>query len=59
VSIPNPGSDAAHRIGCKCPRMDNGYGRGWMGGVNDEQGEPIFVYNLDCPLHKSQEVARA
>lgn len=43
--LPKPGSDHAHALGCKCPRMDNGYGRGYMG-----QAE-IFVINETCPIH--------
>lgn len=45
TQLPKPGSDHAHALGCKCPRMDNGYGRGYMG-----QAE-IFVINETCPLH--------
>lgn len=48
----NPGSDEAIKEGCLCPRMDNSYGRGYMGGVRDkETGELIFVRRADCPLH--------
>lgn len=47
----NPGSDEAIAAGCRCPRMDNGHGRGYMGGVKDEQGRTVFVITLDCPLH--------
>lgn len=35
-----PGSILAIEAGCKCPIIDNGHGRGYMG----QQGE--------CPLHK-------
>ncbi|MCK9524519.1 MAG: hypothetical protein M0R49_01135 [Limnochordia bacterium] len=49
-SLP-PGSDAARKMGCKCPVMDNGYGSGYMGGVRDEHGEIVFVYNMECPIH--------
>ena len=42
---PKPGSDEAARIGCTCARMDNNYGRGYL-------GQPgIFVYSGDCPVH--------
>lgn len=48
---PKPGSDAAFYQGCTCPRMDNAYGRGYMGGVKDRNGETIFVYTDGCPVH--------
>jgi hypothetical protein len=49
---PNPGSDEAIKAGCRCPRMDNAYGRGYLGGVTDkETGETLFVRVGDCPLH--------
>lgn len=42
---PNPGSDAAIALGCKCPVLDNARGMGHM-------GQPgVFVRNQDCPLH--------
>ena len=47
----NPGSDEAIAAGCTCPVMDNGHGRGLLGGVTDEQGLVMFVITLDCPLH--------
>ena len=47
----NPGSDEAIASGCTCPVMDNGHGRGYLGGVTDEQGQTVFVIRLDCPLH--------
>ena len=28
----NPGSDEAIAAGCTCPVIDNGHGRGYMGG---------------------------
>ena len=46
---PPPGSDEAVEHGCTCPRMDNGYGRGWAGRYWITEG---------CPLHsptKEQE----
>jgi len=45
---PNPGSIEAIDQGCKCPRMDNHWGAG-IG--KDENGEPLFWINADCPLH--------
>lgn len=48
----NPGSPAAIEQGCTCPRMDNGHGRGYMGGaILDDEGSPLFVMDGDCPLH--------
>ena len=49
--LPNPGSDEAKELACRCPRMDNGYGRGYLGGVKDKEGNTIFVISEDCPLH--------
>jgi hypothetical protein len=53
VTEPNaPGSDEAISNGCLCPRMDNSYGRGYMGGVKDPQtGDTVYVRRQDCPLH--------
>lgn len=48
---PNPGSDAAVAIGCKCPVMDNGRGRGYMGVAG------LFVYSAACPVHAKKEQA--
>lgn len=46
-----PGSDAARAAGCKCPVLDNAHGKGYMGGVKDENGETCFVTSSDCALH--------
>lgn len=42
---PNPGSPEAYALGCKCPILDNGHGRGsgW--------GPGKFWINGDCPMH--------
>lgn len=53
--IPNPGSDEAKKQGCICPRMDNAYGKGWMGGVKDGKGETVFVIREGCPIHDPKE----
>ena len=51
---PNPGSDEAIRLGCKCPVLDNEHGRGipWP---RDDGRDPVkfpsFWTNADCPLH--------
>lgn len=44
---PNPGSKEAVEMGCRCPVMDNGYGRGYH--VNEDG--PLFWITLTCPLH--------
>lgn len=47
----NPGSKEALEQGCKCPVLDNEYGRGYMGGVKDDEGNTVFVVMDDCPIH--------
>jgi hypothetical protein len=47
----NPGSDEAIAAGCTCPVMDNGHGRGYLGGVTDERGQTVFVIVVGCPVH--------
>ena len=37
----NPGSDKAIELGCTCPVLDNGHGR----------GSGPFWKTVDCPLH--------
>lgn len=45
TDTPNPGSDEAVALGCECPRMDNSYGKGYM-------GQPgVFIYTAFCPVH--------
>lgn len=51
---PNPGSNEALAQGCKCARMDNGYGRGAYGGILIE-GRPQFWTSQNCPLHGWEE----
>lgn len=47
-------------MGCQCPVVDNGYGRGWVGGVKDnETGATIFVYTVGCPVHYRRENTNA
>jgi hypothetical protein len=46
-----PGSDAAIAVGCTCPVIDNGHGKGYMGGARNSSGATIFVYSQTCPLH--------
>lgn len=42
---PPPGSDEALDLGCTCPRMDNAYGRGYMGmsGKPRRTDQPVSV----------------
>lgn len=44
-SVPAQGSDAAVALGCTCPRLDNAYGKGYMGCAG------VFVTREDCPIH--------
>lgn len=47
--IPNPGSKEALDLRCRCPVMDNNYGRG--------SGYGGYWIVDDCPLHAVQEHA--
>ena len=51
---PNPGSREALALGCRCPVLDNYYGRGIpyprKDGL-DPVEHPSFWVNEDCPLH--------
>ena len=49
MSKPNPGSIEAAKLGCKCPALDNGWGKG--SGYTDDSGDPIFWINEECPIH--------
>lgn len=42
-SYPNPGSDEAIKLGCRCAIWDNFHGAGFDNGK--------FWINEDCPLH--------
>lgn len=48
---PKPGSKEAAEQGCTCPVIDNGHGKGYMGGVKDKDGNVMFVINANCPIH--------
>lgn len=48
IEIPNPGSDAVIAQGCTCPVLENAHG---LGRGTNEQGKPVFLYLMDCPLH--------
>jgi hypothetical protein len=45
---PNPGSDEAIAMGCKCPVLDNGHGRGMPG----PDGQTMWWRSADCTMHK-------
>lgn len=47
--VPNPGSDEAVEMGCRCARMDNNRGR-WAPWPPDN-----WWVNGDCPVHASAE----
>lgn len=54
--VPPPGSEDAVVLGCRCPRIDNGYGRGYMGGfAKDDDGNVLYVIADACPLHAHVE----
>lgn len=45
--LPRPGSYDAQALGCKCPVLDNHYGRGYWG-----DGKKYgWVHREDCPIH--------
>ena len=48
----NPGSDEAIKEGCTCPVMDNYHGEG---AYRDSDGNPVFWYSGDCPVHGKAE----
>lgn len=52
TTTPAPGSQAARDAGCRCPIIDNGYGKGIYGGaIREPDGSPAFWYVDDCPVH--------
>ena len=42
-----PGSDSAAAAGCRCPILDNHFGRGRYG----DGYRYGWLYSVDCPLH--------
>lgn len=48
---PTPGSDAAVALGCTCPVLDNGRGRG----AYKVNGVWQFWIAFDCPVHQGVE----
>lgn len=47
-TTPNPGSDEAIELGCSCPVIDNGRGRG--------RSDGNFWISCECPLHAQKEM---
>ena len=50
---PNPGSEEAIKMGCKCPVMDNGHGGGVY--IDLETMEPVFWISESCPVHFTKD----
>lgn len=44
-----PGDQQAVADGCTCPVMRNANGKGC--GYVDLEGWPLYVFDLECPLH--------
>lgn len=53
MNKPNPGSKEAITKSCKCPVLDNNFGKGIIIG-----GKPRFWIADDCPLHGELEGLR-
>lgn len=51
---PNPGSDKAIALGCRCAVLDNHHGRYPCMGYDDETGEALWSTTENCPLHGRQ-----
>jgi hypothetical protein len=47
--VPNPGSDEAIKMGCKCPVLDNCHGKGYL-----VPGSGSFCVSEACPIHGKQ-----
>jgi hypothetical protein len=52
MSIPNPGSDQAVKLGCTCPRIDNCRGKGIM-----IEGVVQFWVSENCSLHGTRRTS--
>ena len=48
MKLPPPGSPEAVALGCRCARMDNHHGKGYMG------IEGVYVYSGACKLHAQE-----
>ncbi len=46
-----PGSDKALDMGCECPTMDNGHGKGARGTRDEPVKKKVFIVADHCPLH--------
>lgn len=49
IPVPNPSSEAAIKLGCTCPQLDNNYGRG--SSTPGPNGKPTFWIETGCPVH--------
>jgi len=47
-----PGSKEAIKLGCACPVLDNGYGRG--SGYTGDDGKPVFWLDGNCSYHNEK-----
>lgn len=60
TNTPPPGSDEAIALGCTCPVLDNGHGKGYRTTTLHVDGTitryAIYTINLDCPLHGVNDV---
>lgn len=50
-----PGDPQAVSDGCTCPVTDNANGKGC--GYVDSEGWPLYVFDLECPLHGGDKAA--
>lgn len=48
----NPGTQEAIDAGCRCPVIDNSYGKGYL------MQEGIFVFSGDCPIHGQEFIGK-
>lgn len=50
---PNPGSQSAVRMGCRCSILHNNAGQGIFqdAATIEKYGGAIFWYASDCPIH--------
>lgn len=48
---PKPGSDAAVKLGCLCPVMDNHHGNGFPALDQDGGRRTAYWINGNCPIH--------
>lgn len=53
---PPPGSPEAQAAGCICPVLDNAHGKGYLGGVTDDDGEKVYVTVGGCPIHDPERL---